>query len=593
MKSKSKQCTPDPDYSGTSSDCDSYTQPPECFSGIPECSDTPSSCSSLDRRMYKELPVIPRDSGKIIKVDGLPDSLLYDVYRVNSNLELTDCDIENVTTNNPAVIVITKGKVKRCFQKSTTKYCISLVSVGNGCLKIRMKNGTRRLFGIFVMDRKSHRKDNKSKAKKNCCKDNCCRDNCCDNKVITRYEAVKLGSVSDGSVNPDYTTRFWEDFDCINKRADMLYLQCKSSDVCTRKISYFLKNTLRLGQEACLIYNNNLTLQDLNDPCFMKNYFSSFIALLDIVKANITKTKIIILLESGIFNIINQENPLCIKVDLSLVDFCRFELLKEIRTHNNFKSFIRTLNRVLFLYCPIAKFGHVFSIEGSGIFMNITRSQGLGPGLKSLKRAAIRISNFYKDCGVLDFGPTYIAFNKHILDGGLIRGVDKLMDNNYFFNNDLWLNYLYFIRIFGDNLNLKKIIYQIPAGYLNRSLDISPYTRKRYPELPDQIQSAEDSSIVFFLGGVYTRQDAGYFKENTWNDRRLNIKEDCGGSYTVAARNHIKLCRQQGIEYLLFGPGCDKSTTPVFMAQSGGVNTDNYFMVSKFMNYYAKDDEMV
>ena len=207
--------------------------------------------------------------------------------------------------------------------------------------------------------------------------------------------------------------------------------------------------------------------------------------------------------------------------------------------------------------------------------MNTTRIRGFKKGIKYLRESALRISSFYKDCGVLDYSPTYIAFDKYILDGGLIQG-----NLDSFFNNDLWLNYIYFIKVFGNNLGLRKMIFQIPTGYMNESLDVSGYTDKRFPVLENTLGRAEDGSIIFFLGGKY-KNNSNYFKENIWNDKKIEVVEDL-----ITVREHATLSKRHGIDYILFGAGCNKSTTGVFMKQSDGKNTDNYFTISKFMNYY-------
>src|SRR4029079_2731693 len=239
---------------------------------------------------------------EIPHINGLFDTQNYIVYRECDTLVIKDKNIIEITTNNPHAIRICKVSKNRCFRSPKVKYKIYFLQKDTGCLKFKTKCGER-LLGVYITGESTRNR-------------------------------LKLGSIGDGNIHENYNINFWGNF-CTenNRRCDLLYLYCSGMETEKNlKVSKFIRETRNLGQEACIIYNNDIQIEDLVNPKYIEKYFEVLIELLVILKENHiprSKSRIFVILEQNLFNNIvcnyETQEPSDICVDLSSINLQYFK----------------------------------------------------------------------------------------------------------------------------------------------------------------------------------------------------------------------------------------------------------------------------
>lgn len=462
----------------------------------------------------------------------------YGLYEPGSTLTLSDENIKSVTTNNPYVIKIGNNILKKKFSLKRYKYNISLLRIGSGCLKITLKNGTTRLYGIYT-------------------------------KKHDEIDRLRLGSISD---NDTYAMKFWKDYEMNGKYCDTIY-----SYFNIETIDNFLKNSLKLGMNVCVIYKQIFSADNVhNNADFIESYFDKLLEFINIINEH--PHSVVVIMEPGfITNLYKiQCNPKKIYVNMNKIKYTKLQLPKP---ENTLASFIKTINRMFKIYSEKTEVSHCVNLSVlSSELIPITRRIKHDEGLAVIKEEAIKLAIFYKKCGVQDY--RYLTFDKYKKDVGLIE--NEKVKREWYWNNDLWLNWLYFIKTMCEHLDMYSILWQIPSGKLNNSRDVSPYTNTYFEDHTNVIPDGEDNASIFFFGGKINNNDK-YLQENEWHDYKFTVKDG-----SIVFKEHLKEVYDSRVRYLLFGAGSKESTTNIYMKQSGGKCTDKYFTISKFQEYYKR-----
>jgi hypothetical protein len=145
--------------------------------------------------------------------------------------------------------------------------------------------------------------------------------------------------------------------------------------------------------------------------------------------------------------------------------------------------------------------------------------------------------------------------------------------NTRSFSNDDWLDTLLYIKKARETSKiLYSIIYNLPPGYTNDTLDISPYTKARFPLHTNTPTDYESTATLFFFGGTTEFRET---EKNVWGDSIYKTID------TTIFPEHLCLARKHGVRYLLFGPADKNSTTNVPWKHSVYRVTDSLYTFSK------------
>jgi hypothetical protein len=529
-------------------------------------------------------------------VSGIPTDAVCGMIAVGASLTLAG--VTNVCVNNPW-----------CFNVvGTTVKCIK---EGSTCVKMTTSSGATRLYGLY---------SSKNPPK---------------NRLL-------LGSVSEH--DPQNAMRWWSEFDCkdtsdpvkvlCNKKCDIAYVylnggsgpneyswrnnyatKAGNTEPEGKRAFNFIRNCLRLGQFPCFVWycvpagseSHYTNKQNYTNPTYMKHYFDDLNFFLNIVKQESKGLPVYIVLEPDMLSYVLVNEPwtsqeygvdaLTYPFELSEVKSLDIPELRDLTIKNTMFGYNEAVNTLIARKCPNVSSGCKINLWASLTAGNWAKGleRGLIPatsivgqdaGLALIKKNATIIANYYKRSGAT-LNATTIFFDRYGLDGGITdaSSASEPQNSRWFWNNDIWRNYIYFVKEVSTTLGLKAGIWQMPCGYINNSTEISPYTNKPYPLLTNVAPSGEDGSPTFFFGGSFTRSDPttlAYFGTNNWKD---NVKVV---GNTITYPDHTDFLFENGIESLMVGAGVGASTTNLYMGQSAGLATDNKYCISKFQQYYVR-----
>lgn len=176
--------------------------------------------------------------------------------------------------------------------------------------------------------------------------------------------------------------------------------------------------------------------------------------------------------------------------------------------------------------------------------IDCTRILGHLKGIETLTFDAMRIAERLLCYGVNS--NWLLAFNTNPVDSYCETAISNIK-----FNNDIMINYLFYISKITNALGLSAMLYYIPTGLLNKNEHI---------DQTDTTCDYQDGSIFFLLGGTFISTNQ-FYKENHWNDKNLSINGD-----TVSIKPHTSLILKSGIRYILFGSKLPKEQQ-VFIRQ--------------------------
>ncbi len=154
----------------------------------------------------------------------------------------------------------------------------------------------------------------------------------------------------------------------------------------------------------------------------------------------------------------------------------------------------------------------------------------------------------------------------------------------WFFNADQWNNYLRLVSALSKSVNAPVMLWQIPQGHINGSLD-----GRDLPDTsavgcaPDALCGFQDSATSYFFGDSFTAT-GGTFNHMS-ADLAGDPKVTTSGS-TITWGEHMSDAANAGVMSVLFGAGLGPSTRGTPTAGGGGI-TDQGFWADKAEGYLA------
>src|SRR5262249_10469249 len=146
--------------------------------------------------------------------------------------------------------------------------------------------------------------------------------------------------------------------------------------------------------------------------------------------------------------------------------------------------------------------GWTTPIPNKGL-MHITETAGIAAGRSQIAAEAAAIANFYLQAGISKYRASFVSIDKYGLDapGFQSSAAQDPANSIWFWNNDLWQNYLTFVKSLHTTTNLPVVLWQIPIGRMNSSRALNPNDPSgAFPDLTNTNQNYEDSAPDFFLG---------------------------------------------------------------------------------------------
>lgn len=441
----------------------------------------------------------------------------------------------------------------------------------------------------------------------------------------TRYIGIKVKE-ADGSLPgmPNYISLgqvsedkqgdidFWKDIDSdyTNKRMDVRYIYINGGPLANGwrewttvdgdRAKNYIKESLKLGIIPFFVYYNipdsgesyELDLAHINSKEYMEAYFKDLKFLLDICVEYGQGETIGLIFEPDFLGYMMQ-NAYKAPTEISAVVDCAYssgvlEKGKDPQFDNNVKGLVEAINYTVHKYYPQAYNGWQFNtwayengeIPGQGL-MHMTEKKGWEQGRKEIEEAARITAEFYLDCGINSYNTEFISLDKYGLDGGghepgLANDPEK---SKWFWNADLWDNYLLYTKTLHQVTEQPVILWQLPVGHINGTVDINPYTGRPFEILDNGDTKGEDSAPTFFFGDTF-KPGAGnrlnYFGKSEAKDPKITVNGD-----TVTWGSHMEEAKEAGIISMLFGAGVNSSTDAV-----GSPPTDDYWWMVKAQKYY-------
>ncbi|MFN7923419.1 MAG: hypothetical protein U0Q16_25175, partial [Bryobacteraceae bacterium] len=215
--------------------------------------------------------------------------------------------------------------------------------------------------------------------------------------------------------------------------------------------------------------------------------------------------------------------------------------------------------------------------------VRITDDAGIAAGRERIRSEAAGIAEFYANAGVASRGARFFAIDKYGLDAVGFEpaaAVDPAA-STWFWNADHWGNYLTFVRSASDTLGLPAVLWQIPVGRINRSLEDNPFAPgSRFPDLTNAPRNYEDSAPSWFFGDRFLVSGARrlHFATNRASDPVISSATD-----SVTWGSHMADAARAGVVAILFGAGVSDSTSAV-----GSPPSDGFWWITKAQRYLAK-----
>ena len=266
---------------------------------------------------------------------------------------------------------------------------------------------------------------------------------------------------------------------------------------------------------------------------------------------------------------------------------------------NTLTGFVKAMNYALKKHTPHAFLGWQLNLwaasgaPGNGI-VHSTEAFGFEAGKQRIVDNAAANATFALKAGV-GYAAEFVSIDKYGLDAmcaepGLATDPARA---TWFWNNDLWNNYLLFAKTVKQTLSLPVVLWQVPVGHINGTSRTSPTeynSSGRFPALPNTTQQCEDSASTFFFGDSFTASGARleYFTRNEWRDPKLTVS----GS-TVTWGSHFQEAAAAGVVSILMGAGVGTATRGVPQpANTSAVPvdapTDGYYWITRVQEYYAR-----
>lgn len=418
---------------------------------------------------------------------------------------------------------------------------------------------------------------------------------------------LSIGQVSEdreGDLN------FWRDIDddYTNKRTDIRYIYINggpfsgwrswTSEDGARAKTY-ITESLKMGMIPFFVYYNipdneesyDTDLKHINDKEYMEAYFKDLKFLLDICIEYGGDETIGMVFEPDFLGYMMQQSGKKPTEISAVVDAAYssgiLEKGKDPDFENNVKGLVEAINYTVNKYYKEAYFGWQFNIwsyssheiPNQGL-LHKTELIGWDAGREFIKQVAKETADYYYSAGITSYGADFISIDKYGLDGAFETGAaDDPEKSKWFWNADIWNNYLLYTETLHNETKLPVVLWQIPVGHINGSESISPYDGEKFNELENKAGYYEDSATTYFFGDSFKGGNdnrTNYFSKNESNDEKIKANGD-----TITWGSHIEEAKESGIISILFGAGVGASTDAV-----GSPPTDDYFWITKAQHYY-------
>ncbi|OPF51342.1 hypothetical protein BH721_02425 [Clostridium baratii] len=418
---------------------------------------------------------------------------------------------------------------------------------------------------------------------------------------------LSIGQVSEdreGDLN------FWRDIDddYTNKRTDIRYIYINggpftgwrswTSEDGARAKTY-ITESLKMGMIPFFVYYNipdneesyDTDLKHINDKEYMEAYFKDLKFLLDICIEYGGDETIGMVFEPDFLGYMMQQSGKKPTEISAVVDAAYssgiLEKGKDPEFENNVKGLVEAINYTVNKYYKEAYFGWQFNIwsyssheiPNQGL-LHKTELIGWDAGREFIKQVAKETADYYYSAGITSYGADFISIDKYGLDGAFETGAaDDPEKSKWFWNADIWNNYLLYTETLHNETKLPVVLWQIPVGHINGSESISPYDGEKFNELENKAGYYEDSATTYFFGDTFKGGNdnrTNYFSKNESNDEKIKANGD-----TITWGSHIEEAKKSGIISILFGAGVGASTDAV-----GSPPTDDYFWITKAQHYY-------
>jgi hypothetical protein len=227
---------------------------------------------------------------------------------------------------------------------------------------------------------------------------------------------------------------------------------------------------------------------------------------------------------------------------------------------------------------------------GKGV-CHATETLGQVAGRAKIVETATTLADFADRAGIRAEGAELVALDKYGLDGAGAAGADPAnpADSYWFWNADLWSNYLVFAHQLHERLALPLVLWQIPVGHVNTTTLASPSAYNAsgaFPALDNTLQHYEDSASSWWFGDSFTTSGArlAYFGKNDSADPTTSVS---GTRVTWGA--HVDAAAAAGVVAVLFGAGVGAATRGVPQPSGATLDqpTDGYYWITRVQDYYA------
>ena len=418
---------------------------------------------------------------------------------------------------------------------------------------------------------------------------------------------LSIGQVSE---DREGDLEFWRSTsnDYTNKRTDVRYIYINGGPFTGwrhwttedgARAKTFIDESLKMGMIPFFVYYNipddgesyELDLKHINDKEYMEGYFKDLKFFLDICKQYGGDETIGMIFEPDFLGYMMQQADKAPNEITALVDAAYssgvLEKGKDPEFENNVKGLVESINYTVDKYYKEAYFGWQFNIwsysspeiPNQGL-LHKTEFLGWDAGREFIKQVAVETANYYESAGIKSYGADFISVDKYGLDGAFETGAANDPEKSkWFWNADIWDNYLMYVQTLSEEVELPSILWQIPVGHINGSTEISPYDNEPFAELTNEAGSYEDSATSYFFGDTFKAGNDNrlkYFSKNESNDPKIKVQGD-----TITWESHISDAMEAGITSILFGAGVGASTDAV-----GSPPTDDYFWITKAQHYY-------
>lgn len=525
-------------------------------------------------------------------VRGLQNAV-HGVYDVGDVIDLSgDSNIENIACSNPAVLE----------RKGNT---FKVVRVGTTCMKIVLRDGAVRLYGVFV------------------------KGSFETQRVFTASQRPRLGSVSED--DPLTSMKFWTEFDgnSYQRYCDIRYIYLNggpgdygwrmnystaqwNTEPLGQRAVRFLRNSLRLGMIPCFVYYNIpdngesyfTNLQHIQDIGYMRSYFADLMFLLDTINKECPTVSPMLVFEPDFLGYLMQNSgagsvskaykyPNEIKAHVSPA-YDYIDRASSPAFADNVQDLVKCINYMVSTKCKHAHIGwqiNVWSstysgkwIPGGKSLMKVTDTVGWKEGREIISREAREIARYYIAAGIGSCAH-FFSVDKYGLS---FRGVNRksAMDSEWGWNHDHWMNYLMYCEELGKEIGLPCVLWQMPSAHLNSSMSKNPQTGKPFADMPNVSGAYEDSSATFFFGDTFkpSAEEYNYFAKNA-----SGVEGVIGAAGIVSwpGAVHGKLLERANVVAVLSGAGVGDDT------HSGGLArpiTDDHFFISKVQACFGGRD---